>query len=353
MGRPDFAAQVRLLYSIVATAISISPGAQMKTQESYSRSWNKYWQGTGSAGAYTAGGVNHPAISAFWAEFFESLRGRYDPLRLVDVATGNGAVVEIALRSLASDSPAISCIDISDAAIENVTKRFENVTGIVADAASMPLDDRQFDIVCSQFGVEYAGTGAIHEAARLVGPQGKLALLMHIEKGSMHEECADSLAAVQAAIDCRFVPLATDLFEKGFAAVRGADRGPYDAAGSAFAPAVAATEKIMNTFGDDVAGGTIATLYDDVARIHSRMPHYELTEVLEWIDGMRQELVAYAERMASMIATAADQASIDLVCSRLLDQGFKIDRAGTLQPDGEPLPLAWAMIATREDTQDG
>lgn len=319
----------------------------MNKQGSDSTSWNQYWQGTGSIGAFSAGGVNHPAIAEFWNEFFLSTRRLQNPIRLLDVATGNGAVVEAALQVLNEDSPTITCVDISDAAIENVKKRFESVTGIVADAANMPLDDRQFDIVCSQFGVEYAGTDAIYEAARLVGAQGKLALLMHIVGGSVLKECADSLAAVQGAIDCNFIPLAIDLFENGFAAVQGADRAAYDAAGSKFAPAVAVVEQVMDEFGDDVAGGTIAKLYDDIARIHARMPNYDSNDILSWLDAMEHEFPAYAQRMASMIATASNQASIDVICSRLRDSGFEIDRAGTLQPDNESLPLAWEIIATR------
>jgi SAM-dependent methyltransferase len=321
----------------------------MNKQGSDSTSWNQYWQGTGSIGAFTAGGVNHPAITEFWNEFFLSVKRLQKPLRLLDVATGNGAVVEAALRVLTENPPTISCVDISDAAIENVKKRFESVTGIVADAANMPLDDRQFDVVCSQFGVEYAGTDAIYEAARLVEVGGKLALLMHIAAGSVLKECADSLAAVQGTIDCDFLPLAIDLFENGFAAVQGADRAAYDAAGSKFAPAVAVVEQIMDEFGDDVAGGTIAKLYDDIARIHARMPNYEAKDILDWLGVMEQEFPAYAQRMASMIATASDQASIDVICKQLRDGGFDIDRAGSLQPDNESLPLAWVIIATRSE----
>jgi len=321
----------------------------MNQQESLSSSWNQYWQGTGSAGAFTAGGVDHPAITEFWNAFFLSAQRLNNPVRLVDVATGNGAVVEAALQVLADESPTITCVDISDAAIENIKKRFENVTGIVADAANMPLNDQQFDIVSSQFGVEYAGTNAIYEAARLVRAKGKLTLLMHIAGGSVHQECADSLAAVQGTLDCNFVPLAIDLFNNGFAAVRGADRAPYDAAGSKFTPAVVAVEKIMDKFGDNVASGSIARLYDDVARIHSRLPNYDPNEVLSWLGVMEQELPAYARRMASMIATATDKASIELICRHLRDDGFDINRAEPLQPDTERLPLAWAIVATRRE----
>ena len=166
--------------------------------------------------------------------------------------------MQTALQVLGDESLAMTCVDISDAAIENAKQRFPTVTGIVSDATSIPLDDGSFDIVTSQFGVEYAGTDAVTEAARLDAPGGALGFLMHIENGSVHKECQDSLAAIDALRETNFVALAIELFRNGFAAVKGADRTPYDAAGSQFAPAVAAAEKIMNDFGTDVAGGTIA-----------------------------------------------------------------------------------------------
>lgn len=314
---------------------------------SHSQSWDKYWHGTGAAGAYSAGGASHPGIQVFWSDFFRSLSGRFAPPRLVDIATGNGAVVENAMRLLEGDGPVVTCVDISESAIRNVEARFPGVTGLVADAKSIPLEDFEFDVVTSQFGIEYAGPDAVPEAARLVAPGGALGLLMHIENGSVHKECEDSLAAIAATRESNFVMLATDLFRNGFAAVRGADRAPYDAAGTSFAPAVAAVEKVMDDYGDDVAGGTIARLYDDVARIHSRMPNYDPDEVLGWLATMDSELASYGERMASMIAAAGDKASCEQVCAQLLASGLEIHMADEFLVGEEALPLAWALIATR------
>ena len=321
----------------------------MNTDKPNSRpeSWDKYWHGTGTTGAFSAGGVSHPVIEAFWGEFFHSATSRYAEPVIIDVATGNGAVVESAIKAFGDNAPSITCVDISAAAIENVKSRFPDVTGIVSDALSMPLEDHSFDIVTSQFGVEYAGADAVFEAARLVKSGGRLTLLMHIDGGTVHKECQDSLAAIKAMQDCNFVALATELFRNGFAAVRGADRAPYDAAGSKFAPAVAAAEKIMDEYGNDVAGSTIARLYDDVARIHSRLPNYDPDEILAWLGGMDAELVAYGERMSSMLATASTEADFDALCERLRGQGFRLEIANELRSAEEPLGLAWAIIALR------
>lgn len=316
-------------------------------------SWDKYWHGTGTAEAFSAGGASHPGIQVFWSDFFQSITGRYAPPRHVDLATGNGAVVEASLNLLANDKPTVTCVDISESAIRNVEARFPGVVGVVSDAASIPLDDYGFDVVTSQFGIEYAGPDAVPEAARLVAPGGALGLLMHIEDGIVHKECEDSLAAIKAIRESDFVALAIELFRNGFAAVRGADRAPYDAAGSNFAPAVSAAERIMDEYGDDVAGGSIAKLYDDIARIHSRMPNYDPDEVLGWLSTMDDEMAGYSARMSSMLATASSRSAFEQVCAQLQSSGLKISMANELLVGEETRPLAWALVATRTELNHG
>lgn len=312
-----------------------------------SRSWDTYWAGTGTSGAFSSGGVTHPAVDAFWNALFVEYDGRDGGYALLDVATGNGAVVERALSGSASDAVRITCVDISESAINNVRARFPEITGIVADAREIPLDDAGFDLVASQFGAEYAGAPAIHEAARLVAPGGRIAMLLHIDTGSIHEECRNSLAAVTALQEARFVPLARSFFEAGFNAVRGGDRAAYDDAGRKLSPAVEAAERIIATYGEGVAGGTVAKLYADVGHIHERIQYFDADEVLQWITAMEAELVAYGERMSSMMGAALDRPAFDRITGQLTQDGFELQRAEALVPAGEQLPVAWALVGTR------
>lgn len=315
--------------------------------QSIGKSWDTFWHGTGDSGAYASGGVSHPTIALFWSRFFQTVKENYDAPTLIDIATGNGALIDLALTVLANETSAYTCVDVSAAAIDNVKRRFPGVTGIVADAVSIPLDDQDFDVVTSQFGVEYAGVEAFAEAARLVAPGGQLALMLHIEEGSIHKECADSLAAIGRLKASGFVPLSIELFRTGFAAVRGTDRAPYDAAGRKLAPAIEATEAIMQEYGEGVAGETIARLYGSVGEIHSKMPNYEPDEVLDWLGTMDAELDAYAGRMNSMIGASVTQSSFDKLRADLIGDGFTPVMAEPLLTEGSDQPLAWVLVASR------
>ena len=311
------------------------------------RSWNTYWQGTGDIAAFSSGGVDHPAIAAFWHDVFRSEADRQQSISLLDVATGNGALLEIASSIFDPSNTTMSCVDISEAAINNVAERYPGVTGVVADALAMPLDDEQFSLVTSQFGVEYAGLEAINEAARLVAPGGRLILMVHVTDGLVHQECQNSLTAVRELQSANFVPLAIEFFKHGFAAVQGADRRAYDEAGKRLAPAIHAAEAIMAEHGEHVAGDTIAHLYADVGHIHSNLTKFDPDEVHSWLKKNQHELEGYAERMSSMMKAAITESEFRAACDQVAAAGFTLERNDTLAEIGKGAPLAWILIGSR------
>jgi len=310
-------------------------------------SWDTYWHGTGDVGAYSSGGVNHPLILAFWDAFFTDVKQNYSAVKIIDIASGNGAVVERALAAFTEQYAEITCIDVSEAAISNIRDRFPQVDGIVTDARKIPLDSGGYDIVTSQFGVEYAGIEAINEAARMVAQGGQLTLMLHNQQSSIHQECEESLDAIARLQSSQFIPSAIEMFDAGFKAVRGADRGPYEAAAKKLAPAISALEDIMRQYGPQVAGDTISRLYNDVGQIHQKIQHYEPAEILDWLHRMDGELDAYAGRMSSMSESAIDSETFDSICESLRDQGFTVELAEPLKTTDQDQILAWVLFARK------
>ena len=310
--------------------------------------WDAYWQGTGDIGAFSSGGVSHPAILSFWDEFFKGVKHEYQKPAMLDIASGNGAVIERALAVFENDAINISCVDISESAISNIQSRFPAVHGMVADARSIPLEPGGFDLVSSQFGVEYAGLEAIEMAAQMVSSGGTLAMLLHTRAGAIYQECKTNLHAIIQLQECNFVSLTRNMFRAGFEAVRGADRAPYDGAAAKLAPALKTVEAIMQQHGQGVADDTVVRLYSDVADIHSSIQHYEPDEVLDWLDKMDGELKTYAGRMSSMCEAAIDEQTFEKVCDGLTQFGCQLIEAGPMAIPGHDLPLAWVLLAKRD-----
>ena len=310
-------------------------------------SWDSYWQGAQTSGAYTGGGSSHPLVTSFWTHFFLIEKDRNSTPRIIDIASGNGAVVDCANTVFEGQLPDFTCLDVSESAIRILEERFPGVKGIVADAASIPLDSASFDIATSQFGVEYAGLEALEELTRLVASGGELALLLHHSGGTIHEQCKASLDATRQMQAAEFIPKCIAMFEAGFSTLQGGDRDRYSAAGKQFAPAIKTMEAILAQHGADVADGTILRLYRDVRTIHDRMRHYEASDVVGWLKKLQQETEAYAGRMASMLDVAIDDARFQQVCTDLTDQGFEILRAEPLASADQAPPLAWVLVAKK------
>lgn len=310
-----------------------------------SESWDAYWKGTASAAAYSAGGVNHPSILAFWDEYFRVALADSLSYNCLDIASGSGAVVERMRAAPGASRCSIRCLDVSGGAVQNLTARFPDVAGVVADAAKIPLKSASFNIVTSQFGIEYAHPDAFKEAARIVARGGRIGFMIHHKGGGIYRECSASLDAIQRLQKAQFIPGAIRMFEAGFAAVRGADRAAYDRAASHLNPAVRAVEAILDEYGRHVAGDTIMRLYNDVAKIHSRIQHYEPVEVLNWLEKMDSELKTFEGRMSSMRDAAYDEASFERLTDDFRSQGFAIDRANPLATSSGALPLAWVLTA--------
>jgi SAM-dependent methyltransferase len=309
--------------------------------------WDTFWEGTQDGDSYASGGARHPAVMAFWNRSLPSLLASSKQPRVLDIATGSGAVVESLFEHAGDPPPEITCVDISRSAIDAVRERFPTVAGVVADARAIPLASSSYDIVTSQFGVEYAGPHALDEAARLLAPGGELAMLVHIRPGLIFEECSESLRAVRRMQKAKFIELARAFFQAGFAAVRGADRAPYDTAGLALNGAIGKVESVLDDMGEAVAGGTIARLYDDIARIHGRLQRYDPDEVLGWLQGISGEFEAYAQRMASMCESAMDTKTFRQRVRRLEQQGLEILEARQLRPARGRKAVAWQLRAGR------
>lgn len=320
----------------------------MSESSSVVSDWNTFWRGSAGGASFSSDGVDHPLVRQFWADTFTAFRDS-GTLRLLDVASGVGAVVEVAREVLGNDFEA-TCLDTSEAAIENLATTMPFVSGVIGSASDMPFPDAAFDLATSQFGVEYAGLGAVGEMARVTAPGGSLILLMHLEGGLIQNECATNLAAIDALDKTGFVAAAKRLFAEARRCIRGetgGSRDGFDAAVQAMVPVSRQVESLLQEYGEDAAGGTLATLHRETDRIYGRIMHHDLDEVLEWLDRIEAELSGYRGRMQSMCDAANTPADLQALTGQLEASGFVIEASEPLA-DASGRDLAWKLLARKK-----
>ena len=311
--------------------------------------WDKFWQDSSAEASFIGASGTHPVFPEYWSEFFSKLEHISNESRCIDIASGSGIVVQCAQEYFSDNWPLYCGLDISAAAIKELTRRYPTVTGIVADAASIPMEPYSFDLVTSQFGVEYAGLEGILEAARLVGVGGDLALVLHCRPGTIYGECSVSLQAIDRLRQARVFPLAKAMFKAGFAAFQGTERYKYERAARKFKPAYRSLEQMLLKYGEGVASGFLLRLRNDIRQIDGRLQNYDPTEVSHWILRLEDELTSYRLRMKLMTDAAINPKTLEQIGVKLTKLGFSLIETVPLGAETGNTQLAWSLRAHRKE----
>ena len=143
--------------------------------------WSSYWA---SGALHSCGGSyadNYEGVIAdFWRARFSAMA---PGSKLLDLASGNGALPKMLWELVDRRWPlSVTAVDLAQVSPEwyrpEVHLGISFHTGVSME--KLPFADRYFDLVTSQYGVEYAAwPQALNEAMRVRKPQGVLALVMH------------------------------------------------------------------------------------------------------------------------------------------------------------------------------
>jgi len=312
----------------------------------FAPAWDTYWRDTRENAAHKEGGAQEALLAQFWRELLTEQLAANPNVRILDLASGNGAVTGF-VRQI-SPALAVHCCDYSLYALVELERRHPGNPRVVADAARLPYADASFDLVLSQYGVEYAGPEAIVEAARLLAPGGTLALLVHVFEGAIYRECERNRGVVTAIRELDILNLARSAFAAGFALNAGTGTvEAFKQAERAFTPAVRGLEQLLREAGKGAAGGLPGQLYQDIAHMYRRMSAYEQEDIRNWLQSMTAELEAYEGRMQSMLDAALSRDQMLALQVQLAARGFDDSPLRSLAVSEQGPAAAWALVTRR------
>jgi len=149
--------------------------------------WSRYWAGGAPHSCIgTYGDRYGGAIAAFWKGVFAGLA---DGARVLDVATGNGALPRLFLDHCRH--PGVTCDAVDIAAVQlpwlaSVLPADRNRVRLHGgvDAGALPFADRTFGLGVSQYGLEYTDLErSVPELLRVLAPRGGVAMVLHHAQG--------------------------------------------------------------------------------------------------------------------------------------------------------------------------
>ncbi|WP_187471114.1 class I SAM-dependent methyltransferase [Luteimonas viscosa] len=147
------------------------------------RVWSTHWRRGPLHSLSGSFALNYEgSIRRFWIEAFSPLGATH---RILDVGTGNGPLPALLCELGSPDMPRVDAVDSADidpAWLAAAPARCRDALRFHPDtpAERLPFADDTFDLVVSQYGLEYAEPErAIPEVARVLRPSGSVALIVH------------------------------------------------------------------------------------------------------------------------------------------------------------------------------
>jgi ubiquinone/menaquinone biosynthesis C-methylase UbiE len=145
------------------------------------QAWSRYWaSGQLSSCSGSFKGNYTGAILEFWRSV---VAASPESERVLDVATGNGALPQLYAEARgAAEGWSIDAVDLAQQLVpawaQAHASRIRFHPGVAAER--LPFADGAFDLVVSQFGIEYANADeALGECVRVLSPGGRLAFVVH------------------------------------------------------------------------------------------------------------------------------------------------------------------------------
>ena len=300
------------------------------------RGWTDYWRRDSADGEVfvTAKGERHPALAEFWRGHFENLE---EGAHVIDLASGAGSVFAHLPDGHAFN---LSAADISDVALESLRNRFPETSTIVCSADKIPLDDQSFDLVVSQFGVEYAGLTAFAEAARLVAPGGRFVGLCHMRDGYIDRANRQQLAEARVVDNRDFIGHALRLITAAFSGNQAELKRAQDEFAASATPVGQGMRRCPK--------GIHTYLFQGFRQLYERRQQYDLADIAGWLDAMRGELQVNLDRLGRMCEAALSERDVREIEQIFEKQYLKVVHCTPFQTPENELPIAWQLKAQRE-----
>ncbi len=297
--------------------------------------WSEYWGKDGADGEVfvNAQGNRHPALADYWQAVFADVPAGS---RIVDVASGAGSIYA---HMPADHGFKLHAVYIASEALQVLVSRIPDVRTTVAAAEDMPFDDRSFELVVSQFGIEYAGIDAFAEAARLVADAGRLVVLAHVADGYIDSTNKAQLDEALLTRESEFIRQAKGLTRTAFSndAKALADKEQE------FIPLIGTMRQAVGR----CPTGVHAHLLAGFRQLYENRHQYDAADILTWLKGMDGELDKAINRLSYIHAVALSEKDMAEITDGLQAAGFvEVESAPFLTP-GNDRPVAWSLTARR------
>ncbi|HEV2112483.1 MAG TPA: methyltransferase domain-containing protein [Gammaproteobacteria bacterium] len=320
--------------------------------------WSSYWRGPRLVCSLAGPGIGYPqALVDVWREFFGSLPSG---ARLLDVATGNGAVAIMANDTAKSLKRRFE-IHASDQADINPSIHLRgtelSTDGIVFHARTPAertgFPDAHFDVITGQFALEYTDIAAsVAEMGRILRPGGLARFILHMRDSGIYLQTRRQLADIHLAIDeLQILRKAREMMRLAYAFENSgnSDAALLSDARQAREAYMRAARVMDNTMPSVAYKELFIAILQMVAYHWEHRAESPFEQFTSRMDEMQAEIALAEKRHAAMCDHALDTVQIEELKVRFVKCGFAVPSVDKLEitMDGVTGCVGWDLLTRR------
>ncbi len=331
-----------------------------RTTKPATKPWDGYWNSSrlsSSSDINPTGIADH--IAHDWADFFAKIK---NGASILDICTGNGVVPLIALKAAKEKHKKVSITGIDQANIKpahNITPerallREVNFMGGV-DVSTLPFKNNSFDMVTSQYGLEYTNwRKTIAELTRILKHGGVGRFVIHASDGHIIKHNVPKIKLYETVITAK-------LFEKTEQAMLSAWRVDNRVLANNHKNRAIVKKHLM------VFNSTLSRLQKKFTGMDQRQEFNALFSILtqalthrnrfqgeshitQWVKGNKQEFTQRRLRLIELQAAAKDKKDISKILTVMRGLGLEVSSSSELTMPGTDSLIGYAITIKKPNT---
>lgn len=306
--------------------------------------WAKYWKGSVGA-ALTSDGVNHPSIDEFWSQQGRAIKQRA-PSVFLDVASGTGSVTEVLSDFLPARCQRYS-VDYSFEALQKLRETMPMSSAVCADARSLPFGRNSFELIVSQFGIEYSGKDSVLGLPDYCSNSSMVILLLHDANGAIATDSSESLLCLRHFTQLGILSCAVDLVQAVDTSIATGNMTVYQNSAVDFNARRRELSDKLTALKPCSGLNTVMSILKDFDSMHDRIEFYNRREVCAWLSALDDEMSAYNGRLDSMLRASINNEKLKEYAHHFMQFGFNISCADRLQSTIDSSNLGFKMVAMK------
>lgn len=294
--------------------------------------WDLYWHtNTLHSCVPTSNPAAAQALTDHWADFFSTLP---KDATIVDLGTGNGAVISIAAEVDRNRNGRFSLHGVDAADIDPVTyvkaapRTLSHVTFHPRTRMeALPFPENSVTAVCGQYALEYSMVEkTIAEIVRILAPGGRFQFLVHAHDSVLISRSRTQLAQAKAILNSDLA----DMFRTALPLIIEAESATagnalaFQKAKNAFDAFNHSFSRLQTHFQNDEDQSIPANFLEALSQLYQSRKRFSSDSILSMFDNMCMHLQAQAQRLHDLIEAALDDDGINALIEKLSRQGAHV-----------------------------